>query len=211
MSVKCVIIRFMRWPSLTEENKLKKNGYSNIAGVDEAGRGPLAGPIVAAAVVLPAKIRIKGLADSKLLAAPERERLFNEIRQKASAIGIGIVSHKLIDKLNIGKANLLVMRIAVENLNLSPDYILVDGQRNKLDLPMPQKGINSGDKKCASIAAASIIAKVTRDRLMLRLHQKYPEYRFDRHKGYGTREHFLKLKKFGPCPLHRRSFTLKSA
>jgi len=196
----------MRRPSLREENKLKKNGYSIIAGVDEAGRGPLAGPIVAAAVVLLENIRIKGLADSKLLTAQERARLFNEIRQKAAAIGIGIVSHKLIDKLNIGRANLLVMRIAVENLDLSPDFILVDGQRNKLDLLVPQKGIDSGDKKCASIAAASIIAKVTRDRMMLKLHEKYPEYDFHLHKGYGTKRHVEKLKKYGPCPIHRRSF-----
>ncbi|MFH1347825.1 MAG: ribonuclease HII [Candidatus Margulisiibacteriota bacterium] len=200
----------MRRPSFSIENKLREKGYSIIAGIDEVGRGPLAGPVVAAAVVLPEGTRIQGLADSKLLSAQAREKLFVKIRQKASAIGIGIVSHKLIDKLNIGKANLLAMKIAVENLGLYPDYLLIDGKRNKLEIPLPQTGINSGDKKCSSIAAASIIAKVTRDRLMLTLHKKYPEYRFDRHKGYGTREHFLMLKKFGPCPIHRRSFTLKS-
>lgn len=201
----------MQRPTLSFEKKLRAQGYSVIAGVDEVGRGPLAGPVVAAAVIFPSGVKIKGLADSKLLTAEQRNELLPEIQQKAIGISIGKVGHRLIDKLNIGRANILAMRIAVENLLLVPDYILVDGGRTRIDLPIPQKAISGGDRKSVSIAAASIVAKITRDRLMVRYHRKYPEYGFDRHKGYGTREHFLKLKKFGPSSIHRRSFTLKSS
>ena len=196
----------MRGPSSSIKNKLRAQGFTHIAGVDEAGRGPLAGPLVAAAVILPSQAKLQGLADSKLLSAKKREELFYLIKEQALAIGVGRVSHKLIDKLNIGRANLLAMRLAVENLSLVPDYLLLDGGRYRLDLPIKQRGIVGGDRKCASIAAASIIAKVTRDRIMLRYHQKYPEYHFHLHKGYGTEKHFRKLREYGPSPIHRRSF-----
>ncbi|OGB88015.1 ribonuclease HII [candidate division WOR-1 bacterium RIFCSPHIGHO2_02_FULL_45_12] len=177
-----------------------------VAGVDEAGRGPLAGPIVAAAVILSPEIEIKGLADSKLLSPRRREELFLEIQARAIGVGIGKVNHKLIDKINIGKANLLAMKLAVENLSVAPDYLLIDGRRMALDLDIPSQSIIGGDGKYASIAAASIIAKVTRDWLMLRYHRKYPDYRFDLHKGYGTEFHRCKIVEIGPCPIHRRSF-----
>lgn len=188
------------------ERRLWKKGLKYVAGVDEVGRGPLAGPVVAAVVIFPPKVKIKGLADSKQLTPRKREGLFHEIEKKATGIGIGRVSHKLIDKLNIGRANLLAMKKAVENLSLPPDYLLIDGGRHKIDLPIKQRGISGGDRKCASIAAASIVAKVIRDRIMLRYHRRYPRYKFDRHKGYGTREHMRKILKFGPCKIHRRSF-----
>ncbi|MFC1540470.1 ribonuclease HII [Candidatus Margulisiibacteriota bacterium] len=188
------------------ENKLRANGFAQVAGVDEVGRGPLAGPVVAAAVILPAQARIRGLCDSKLATAEKREELFRAISQKAIAIGIGEVGHKMIDKVNIRQANLLAMKLAVEGLATRPDHILIDGERDKIDLPIPQSGIKGGDRKCASIAAASIIAKVTRDRIMMQLHKKYSKYRFDLHKGYGTEKHLERLRKYGPCPVHRRSF-----
>jgi ribonuclease HII len=196
----------MRFPNQAVERSLRTQGFLMLAGVDEAGRGPLAGPIVAAAVVFPPEVRIKGLADSKLLSSKKREELFLKIQKKALGVGIGEVSHELIDKINIGKANLLAMKKAVENLPLVPDFILIDGEVNRIDLTTAQRGINCGDKKCVSIAAASIIAKVTRDRLMLQLHQKYPDYGFDRHKGYATREHLRNLSRLGSCPIHRKSF-----
>lgn len=196
----------MRWASSFLENKLRRKGFEIIAGVDEVGRGPLAGPVVAAAVILFPQIKIKGLADSKLLTAEKRAKLFEIINQKALAIGIGMVDHKTIDKLNIRQANLLAMKLAVENLALTPDYILIDGPRERIGLPISQEGICGGDRKCSAIAAASIIAKVTRDRLMLQFHKKYPKYRFDQHKGYGTEKHLARLKRYGPCPIHRRSF-----
>ncbi|MEE8637732.1 MAG: ribonuclease HII [Candidatus Margulisiibacteriota bacterium] len=192
--------------NLSYERRLWKKGYKCVVGVDEVGRGPLAGPVVAAAVVFPSNVKIKGLDDSKKLTPKKREELFYEIKKKALGIGVGRVNHKLIDKLNIGRANLLAMKKAVENLPFFPDYLLIDGGRHKIDLPIKQRGISGGDGKCASIAAASIVAKVIRDRIMLRYHQKYPRYKFDRHKGYGTREHMRKISKFGPCLIHRRSF-----
>ncbi|MDD5382071.1 MAG: ribonuclease HII [Candidatus Margulisbacteria bacterium] len=191
---------------LVYESKLKKQGYQLVAGVDEAGRGPLAGPIVAAAVILPLEIDLPGLNDSKLLSPKQREALFIKIRRQAISIGVGKVGHKLIDKLNIGKANVLAMELAVKGLCRRPDFILIDGKRYRLDLPVAQRAIVQGDRKCASIAAASIIAKVVRDRIMDRYHLKYPEYGFAWHKGYGTREHFQELQEHGPCPIHRRSF-----
>lgn len=198
----------MHW---TYERKFLQKGFSLVAGVDEVGRGPLAGPIVAAAVVFPPGVNIKGLNDSKLLTPEKREKLFIEIKRKAIAIGLAKVSHKIIDKINIHQANLLAMKRAVEDLAVRPEYLLIDGTRNRLDLPVPQMGISGGDRKCASIAAASIIAKVTRDRLMVRYHKKYPHYRFDLHKGYGTRLHVQRLLKHGPCAIHRRSFAPLSA
>ena len=190
------------------ERELKKNGYKIIAGVDEAGRGPLAGPIVAAAVILPSKIKLKDLADSKMLTAEKRRKLFQQIKEQAVGIGLASIDHLMIDKINIGKADLLAMKQAVQALKPKPDFLLIDGEYFRVNLSIPQSGINDGDKYCASIAAASIIAKVTRDRIMLRLHKKYPQYQFDQHKGYGTEKHLARLKKYGPCPIHRRSFRL---
>ena len=177
-----------------------------IAGVDEAGRGPLAGPIVAAAVILPEKFYLPGLNDSKLLSPQKRETLFVAIKKQALAIGVGKVGQREIDRINIGRANILVMEKAVAALKFKPDYLLIDGRIKLKNIAIAQESIVRGDQKYACIAAASIIAKVTRDRMMLLYHQKYPEYGFDRHKGYGTKEHFRLLKKHGPCEIHRRSF-----
>lgn len=188
------------------EKSLWNKGLEFVAGVDEVGRGPLAGPIVAAAVIFSPQTRIKGLNDSKKLTPLVREKFFAEIQSKALSIGIALLDHKMIDKINIGKANRLVLKMAVEALKIAPQYLLIDGKRMKIDLPIPQLSIIKGDGKCASIAAASIIAKVTRDRMMQEFHQKYPVYGFDRHKGYGTKEHFKMLQKHGPCPIHRKSF-----
>ncbi len=197
--------------NLSYERRLWKQGLKCLAGIDEVGRGPLAGPIVAAAVIFPQSVKIKGLADSKTLSAEKREELFPEIKRKALAISVASLNHKQIDKLNIGQANLLVMKMAIQKLSLLPDYLLIDGGRIKIDLPIEQRKIVGGDRKCASIAAASIIAKVSRDRVMLRYHKKYPKYGFASHKGYGTEMHFNKLQEFGPCPIHRRSFSLAAA
>jgi ribonuclease HII len=191
---------------LAIERKLWKKGFNLIAGVDEAGRGPLAGPVVAAAVILPKDISLKGLNDSKQLSPNVRERLFDEIQAKAISIGLGQISHKVIDQINIWQANLLAMKQAVNNLLTLPDYLLIDGKRHRIAIDVPQEGITGGDAKSPSIAAASIVAKVTRDRMMLGYHLRYPGYRFDLHKGYGTRRHFRALRKLGPCPIHRKTF-----
>ena len=198
-------------PSSAYEHRLIKQGFRLIAGVDEVGRGPLAGPIVAAAVILPHKFSLPGLDDSKQLTAKTRERLFKEISDIAISVGIASVSHKIIDKINIGRANLLVMKLAVEELQVPPEYLLLDGGRNRVALRLAQIGISGGDRRCASIAAASIIAKVTRDRLMAKYDEKYPRYGFARHKGYGTAQHLRQLEKYGPCAIHRRSFAPVSA
>ncbi|MDI6731518.1 MAG: ribonuclease HII [Candidatus Margulisbacteria bacterium] len=192
--------------SFRYEKKFWDVDFEYIAGVDEVGRGPLAGPIVAAAVIFSPKTKIKGLNDSKQLTPTLREKLYLEIQEKALAVGIALLDHKMIDKINIGKANRLALKMAVEALSITPQYLLIDGKRMRIDLPIQQVSLVKGDGRCASIAAASIIAKVTRDRMMLQFHQKYPHYGFDRHKGYGTKEHFRKLEKFGPCLIHRRSF-----
>jgi ribonuclease HII len=193
-------------PSLLYENRLRQKGYNLIAGVDEAGRGPLAGPVVAAAVILPPKYAIKKLNDSKLLSAKQRERLFGAIKAQALAVGIGIAGHLEIDRLNIGRANRLAMERAVSQLSVKPDFLLLDGGRTKIASAVPQQGMTGADRKSAAVAAASIIAKVTRDRLMQKYHYLYRLYRFDRHKGYGTAEHCRLLRAHGPCPIHRRSF-----
>jgi len=197
--------------TLKIENELWQNGSEFIAGVDEAGRGPLAGPVVAAAVILPQDFSLQGVNDSKQLSSSKREKLFVLIKQSALAIGISIVNHKIVDKLNIHQANLLAMKLAVEKLEPIPNVLLIDGARFKIKTEIHQINLNKGDQKSVSIAAASIIAKVTRDHLMLALHKKYPEYGFDQHKGYGTKKHYLMLKKYGPCPIHRRSFSLVSS
>jgi len=176
-----------------------------VAGVDEAGRGPLAGPVVAAAVILDDQQPIVGLADSKALTAARRERLFDEIRAKALCCSIAEASVEEIDRLNILQATLLAMRRAVQGLRLKPTLALVDGNRlPRLD--MPAEAIVKGDARVAAISAASILAKVTRDRWCAELHAHYPQYGFAGHKGYGTAEHLAALQAHGACPQHRRSF-----
>ena len=192
--------------SLRYEKKLSCLGFNQVAGVDEAGRGPLAGPIVAAAVILPLDAKLPGLDDSKKLTPQKREKLFLQIKQNALSIGIAILSHKLIDSIGVGRANHLAMQKAFQKLKLCPEYILLDGKYSRIKTSLPQKAITGGDRKVASIAAASIIAKVTRDRLMIKYHRKYPAYRFDLHKGYGTELHVKIIRQLGPCAIHRRSF-----
>jgi len=187
------------------EEKARRQGFKVIAGLDEAGRGPLAGPVVAAAVVLPKTRSMQGVADSKTLKAEQREKALSLIRKRALGIGVGIVEAEEIDRLNILQASLKAMELALRDLSLSPDCLLIDGLHT-LKLPLTQQAIPKGDGRCLSIAAASIVAKVTRDRLMVAYHEKYPEYNFARHKGYGTREHLQAIRDHGCCPLHRQSF-----
>ncbi|MFA5974551.1 MAG: ribonuclease HII [Elusimicrobiota bacterium] len=179
--------------------------YGLIAGVDEAGRGPLAGPVVAAAVILPPNSRIPYLNDSKQLTAEKRLTLYQQIHQSAQAIGVGIVEHDEIDRLNIYHASFAAMRQALDRLTVRPRHVLVDGYRIPRG-PESQTGVIGGDAKSACIAAASIIAKVTRDRLMKALDRHYPGYGFKQHKGYGTPAHLDSLRALGPCPIHRRTF-----
>lgn len=188
------------------EEAARRQGFSAVAGVDEAGRGPLAGPVVAAACLIPEDVYILGVNDSKQLSPKQRCEIFEAIvADKRIAIGVGMVSNIEIDAINIFQATIQAMLIAIEQLTVIPDYLLVDG----LKLPHPtilcEKIIN-GDALSHSIAAASVIAKETRDRLMQEEHLKWPDYRFDRHKGYGTPEHLSALQQYGPCPIHRRSF-----
>jgi ribonuclease HII len=180
-------------------------GYTLIAGIDEAGRGPLAGPVVASAVILPKGICIPSIDDSKKLLEKKREQLYDVILKEAVSIGIGIVDEKTIDEINILQASILAMKIAIGQLNIKPDFILSDAV-SLPDMNIPQKAIIKGDSKSISIAAASIIAKVTRDRLMCEYHKKYPMYKFISNKGYGTAKHLEMLKRYGPCEIHRRTF-----
>ena len=195
-------------PSLVEENGLSSRGYRLIAGIDEAGRGALAGPVVAAAVVLPQCAdfpRLRSVRDSKEIPAAKRDFLFPLIEEEAIAIGVGIVAPEIIDSIGIINATRIAMCQAVEHLTCSPDFLLIDW----LSLPqlrISQKGIARGDKLCLSIACASIIAKVTRDRIMVELDVRYPAYGLAQHKGYGTRQHFSRLCQHGPSPIHRYSF-----
>jgi ribonuclease HII len=180
-------------------------GFRRIAGLDEAGRGPLAGPVVAAAVILPRDALFPGLRDSKKLTVLQRDRFFEAIRGRALAVGIGVMGPEVIDRINILQATVRAMVQALEDLALSPDYLLIDALTLP-DLQIPQKALIRGDDRSQSIAAASVIAKVTRDRLMLEYDREYPQYRFRSHKGYGTAEHLEALMRFGPCPIHRKSF-----
>jgi len=191
------------------EHTMHEQGLLHIAGVDEAGRGPLAGPVVAAAVIFPPDVLIDGVNDSKKLTASERERLFDSIRLKALSVGIGISSHSTIDEINILEASMVAMQQAVIQLSVRPDHLLIDGNIYR-DGSVPYTTIVGGDAKCHSIAAASIIAKVTRDRLMVQYHEQYPQYGFAKHKGYGTREHIEAIRKYGPCEIHRKSFHVSS-
>ncbi|MCK4510918.1 ribonuclease HII [bacterium] len=190
------------------EMKLWDDGATIVAGVDEVGRGPLAGPVMAAAVVLPREIALDGLNDSKKLTPQRREELFDDIMNTALAVGVGSVSHETIDEINILHATLRAMRDAVHDLGLSPDHVLVDGSHAIPDVETSQTSIQRGDERSAPIAAASIVAKVTRDRMMVEMAEEYPGYGFARHKGYGTPEHIAALTRLGPCSIHRRSFRI---
>ena len=190
---------------LTIEKKLRERGIQHIAGVDEAGRGPLAGPVVAAAVILPPDTLIPGLNDSKALSEKRRAELFETIHNIALAIGIGKASPREIDRYNIRNATHHAMCEALAALSISPDRVLIDGNAVP-GSPFPEQSVIGGDRKSLSIAAASVIAKVTRDRLMIDYHAQYPAYGFAGHKGYGSADHLAALQKHGPCPIHRRSF-----
>lgn len=187
------------------EIEARRRGYRLVAGLDEAGRGPLAGPVVAAAVILPRQCTLRGLNDSKRVPEHERERLYAEIVRQAIGVGIGLADVREIDALNILEATRLAMRRAIQALPRAPDFLLTDA----LDLPsirLPQRSIVKGDTLSISIAAASIVAKVSRDRLMWDYHRRYPQYNFRSHKGYGTPEHLRLLAKHGPCEIHRQTF-----
>ena len=183
-------------------------GLNVICGVDEAGRGPLAGPVCAAAVILPEHLQIPGLTDSKKLTDKKRRELFPIIQEQAIAYGIGLASESEIDEINILQATFLAMRRALDQLSVRPEIALIDGNR-ETDFGLPVKTVVKGDSLSANIAAASILAKVTRDNLMVELAEKYPEYGFEIHKGYGTKAHYEALGTYGPCPIHRRSFLKK--
>jgi ribonuclease HII len=188
------------------EAALWERGVEHVAGVDEAGRGPLAGPVVAAAVVLPRELTFGGIDDSKKLTPRERERLYELIREEAVAVGVGQCSESVIDEINILRATHRAMRQALDGLGVVPGHILVDGDPVP-DLPAEQTAIPRGDEESAAVAAASIIAKVTRDRLLVEYDRQYPGYGFARHKGYGTPDHIAALTRLGPCEIHRRSFS----
>ncbi len=190
---------------LFHERRLRGEGFTRIAGIDEAGRGPLAGPVVAAAVILPIDNVVPDVNDSKQLTDEKRRTLLEELRKKASSIGLGIVWEKDIDRINILQAALRAMSMAVGNLWEAADYVLVDGNRGP-ELTIPSLTIVAGDETCYSIAAASIIAKVARDDIMIEFDRVFPEYGFASHKGYSTEEHRAAIQRHGPCPIHRRSF-----
>ncbi len=190
------------------EHIYAEQGCRMICGIDEAGRGPLAGPVCAAAVILPMDLQIEGLNDSKKLTEKRREALYDVIVDNAIAYGIGFASEQEIDEINILQATFLAMRRAVEQMNAKPDMVLVDGNREP-ELEFPVKTIVKGDSLSANIAAASILAKVTRDRLMIEKDALYPQYGFAVHKGYGTKAHYAALTEHGMCPIHRRTFLKK--
>ena len=192
-------------PTEEYEQEARQRGYRHVAGLDEAGRGPLAGPVVAAAVILPVRCQLAGVNDSKRLSEAAREQLFAAILEEAVGVGIGSADACEIDSLNILEATRLAMYRAVENVVPSPDYLLIDA----VTLPavgLPARSIIKGDTLSLSIAAASIVAKVTRDLLMMAYHQSFPQYNFLSHKGYGTAEHRQRLERYGPCAIHRRTF-----
>ncbi len=187
------------------EKKATEKGYTEIAGIDEAGRGPLAGPVVSAAVILPPAFSVADVIDSKKLSAKKRVELYEEIYSHAVSVGIGIVDPVEIDRINILQASLLAMSMATSNLRPQPECLLIDGPF-RIPSHLPQKPIAKGDTLSVSIAAASIVAKVTRDRLMERYNEYYPQFGFSQHKGYPTRAHKEAIRKFGYCPIHRRTF-----
>ena len=187
------------------ENKLYAQGIRYVAGVDEVGRGPLAGPVVAAAVILPTDFDVLGIDDSKKLSEKKREALYFQIIDKAISYGIGIIDNEKIDEINILEATKLAMKQAIDSLEPMAEYIIIDALTLK-NIDIPQQGIIKGDSKSVSIAAASILAKVTRDRMMMDFHDEFPQYAFDKNKGYGTKSHYDGIDNHGICNLHRRSF-----
>ena len=190
------------------ENSLYAEGYKMICGVDEAGRGPLAGPVCAAAVILPKGLELPGLNDSKKLTDKKRRELFPIIKEQAIAYGIGLASQQEIDEINILQATFLAMQRALDQLDVKPELALIDGNREK-DFGLPVKTVVKGDSLSMNIAAASILAKVTRDDLMVQLAEEYPQYGFEIHKGYGTKAHYAALTEHGASPIHRMSFLKK--
>ncbi|MEK7305250.1 MAG: ribonuclease HII [Nitrospirota bacterium] len=192
-------------PTEEFEQEARRCGYRRIAGVDEAGRGPLAGPVVAAAVILHVRCRLIGVDDSKQLSVSERDRLYAEIMDRAVCVGVGSSTAEEIDRINILEATKLAMRRALAAISPPPDYVLIDAV-SLAGVAMPIRPIIKGDALSLSIAAASIVAKVTRDRLMAQFHEAYPQYNFLSHKGYGTEEHLARLAEYGPSPIHRRTF-----
>jgi ribonuclease HII len=199
---------------INKENSLFMQGFKLVAGLDEAGRGPLAGPVVAAVAVLNPEIlldsvkleKLKGINDSKKISAKKREELFDIIKENFFEIGVGVVNHQTIDRINILQATFLAMKMALGNLKSKPNILLVDGKFPIPNLSLRQEAIINGDALIFSIAAASIVAKVTRDRLMDEYDKKYPQYGFAKHAGYGTKFHMEALKQFGPCEIHRKTF-----
>lgn len=196
----------MDW--LEYENKALESGYKIICGVDEAGRGPLAGPVYAAAVILPKGHIVEGVNDSKKLSEKKREMLFEKIISECVCYSVGTASEQEIDEINILQATFLAMKRAVNGLSVKPDIALIDGNK-KPGLDIVEWDIIKGDSKSANIAAASIIAKVSRDRYMLEMAEKYPQYQFERHKGYGTKLHYEMIEKYGISPIHRKTFLKK--
>jgi ribonuclease HII len=189
------------------EKELWGQGFSQVAGVDEVGRGPLAGPVVSAAVIFPPKVSVAGINDSKKLSPIARLALAKEIESKAKAYAVALVSPGEIDRFNILKASLMAMRRAIEGLSIKPDFVLVDGREKIGQLKIPQRAIIKGDSLSQSIAAASILAKVTRDKMMEKLHREYPHFDFQHNQGYATKTHKKALSQFGPTPVHRKSFS----
>lgn len=196
-------------PDLELEKAAKISGFEYICGVDEAGRGPLAGPVCAAAVILPEDCEIEGLNDSKKISEKKREALFDIICERAVSYSIAFGTLEEIEEYNILEATFLAMNRAIEGLDIKADFALIDGNRVPRDIKIPCQTVIKGDAKSCSVAAASILAKVTRDRLLLEYDEKYPEYNFKKHKGYGTKEHTDLILKYGPCPIHRMSFLKK--
>ena len=193
-------------PDYEFEKAAENSGFSCICGVDEAGRGPLAGPVCAAAVILPEGAVIEGLDDSKKLTEKKREKLYDIIKETAVAYSVAYGTLEEIETVNILEATYLAMNRAIEGLSVKPDFALIDGNRVPRGIKIPCETIVKGDSKSMSVAAASVLAKVTRDRLMLEYDKKYPEYNFKKHKGYGTKEHTELIKQYGPCEIHRLSF-----
>lgn len=193
-------------PDYLIENELKTRGFELVCGVDEAGRGPLCGPVCAAAVILPAGCEIEGLNDSKKLSEKKREQLFDVITEKAISYSIQFADNRLIDEINILNATMLCMKNAVNGLNVRPNFAIIDGNKVPEDLGVPAESVVKGDAKSMSIAAASILAKVSRDRLMYEYDRRYPAYGFAAHKGYGTAAHYQAIFEHGISPIHRRSF-----
>jgi len=189
---------------LRYEKELYKAGYQTIAGIDEVGRGPLAGPVVAAAVILPPECKIKGLNDSKKIPKKKHQEIYQAVLDKALAVGVGLMNNEIIDQVNIYEATKLAMKEALSKLSLKPDYLLIDAM--KLDIDIPQESIIKGDANSLSIAAASIVAKVTRDKLMADYDKEYPGYDFAQNAGYGTKSHLQGLERHGVTPIHRKTF-----